>query len=133
MVIAGKRDDHADSGKDLPGEVIWQFPMNSLSRLDHFAAPVAPAKIVRRREAVLISIRIGRGRVPSAWPIKSDRDQDLYRQLPFACQVGLRFRADRGILHGPFESAGRLQFWSTPSSAVQTKTRTLYLTEPSNP
>src|ERR1700682_4846376 len=57
--------------------------MNSLSRMDHFDTPVAPAQIVRRREAVLISIRIGRGRVPSAWPIKSDRDQDLYRQLPW--------------------------------------------------
>ena len=63
----------------LPGEVIWQFPTNLLSRLDHFDAPVAPAKIVRRREAVLISILIGRGRVPSVQPIQLDRDRDLYR------------------------------------------------------
>src|SRR4030081_1456451 len=66
----------------FPGEVIWQFPTHLLSRLDHFDAPVAPAKIARRREAVLISVRIGRGRVPSAWPIQWDRDRDLYRQLP---------------------------------------------------
>ena len=66
----------------LPGEVTWQFPMNLFARLDHFSAPVAPGKIVRRRDAVLISILIGRGRVPSAWPIQCDRDRDLYRQLP---------------------------------------------------
>jgi len=66
----------------LPGEVIWQFPMNLFTRLDHFTAPVEPGKIARRREAVLISILIGRGRVPSAGPIQCDRDRDLYRQLP---------------------------------------------------
>jgi hypothetical protein len=64
----------------LPGEVIWQFPTNLLSHLDHFDAPVAPAKIVRRREAVLISVRIGCGRVPSAISIQCGRDRDLYRQ-----------------------------------------------------
>jgi len=69
--------------RNLPSEVIWQFPINLLTRLDHFDAPVAPGKIVRRREAVLISILIGRGRVPSANPIQCDRDQDLYRQLPW--------------------------------------------------
>jgi len=66
--------------KDLPGEVIWQFPMNLLTRPDRFSAPVALRKIVRRREAVLISVRIGCGRVPSANPIQCGRDRDLYRQ-----------------------------------------------------
>src|SRR3981189_1945895 len=61
----------------LPGEVTWQFPMNLFARLDHFSAPVAPGKIVRRRDALLISLLIGRGRVPSAWPIPCDRDRDL--------------------------------------------------------
>jgi hypothetical protein len=27
--------------RNLPGQVIWQFPMNLLSSLDHFDAPVA--------------------------------------------------------------------------------------------
>ena len=67
--------------KKLPGEVVWQFSMNLLARLDHFSAPVALGKIARRREAVLISVRIGCGRVPSANPIQCDRDRDLYKQL----------------------------------------------------
>jgi len=67
--------------RNLPGEVTWQFPKNSLTRLDHFSDPVALGKKVRRRKAVLISILIGRGRVPSANPIQCDRDQDLYRRL----------------------------------------------------
>ena len=67
----------------LPGEVIWQFSMNLLTCLDHFNAPVALRKIVKRREAVLISVRIGCGRVPSANPIQCGRDRDLYRQLPW--------------------------------------------------
>src|SRR5260370_42679480 len=67
----------------LPGEVTWQFPMNLFARLDHFIAPVAPGKIVRRRDAVLVSILIGRGRVPSACPIQCDRGRCLYRQLVY--------------------------------------------------
>jgi len=64
---------------DSPGEVVWQFSINLLARLDHLSAPVALRKIVRRREAVLISVRIGCGRVPSANLIQCGRDRDLYR------------------------------------------------------
>ncbi|SRR6266849_5808973 len=67
----------------LPGDVIWQFPTNLLTRLDVFNAAVALRKIVRRREAVLISVRIGCGRVPSAISTQCGRDRDLYRQLPW--------------------------------------------------
>jgi len=83
----------------LPGEVIWQFPTNLLSRLDHFDAPVAPAKIVRRREAVLISVRIGCGRVP---PLSQSSAAEIaiYIGNNLGCLVGLRFCADREILHG---------------------------------
>ena len=119
--------------RNLPGEVIWQFSNEFTYAPGLFQCSSCTQKDRKRRKVVVISVGVGCGRVPSANPIQCGRDQDLYRQLPFACQVGLRFRADRGILHGPFESAGRSQFWSTPSSAVQTKTRTLYLTEPSNP
>jgi len=65
----------------LPREVIWQIPTNLLTRLGHFNAPVAPGKIVRPRDVVLISIRFGCGRVPSAVPVQHGRDPDLYRQL----------------------------------------------------
>ena len=57
--------------RKLPGKVIWQFSMNLLTRLDVFNAAVALRKIVRRREAVLISARVGSGRVPSAISIQS--------------------------------------------------------------
>jgi len=95
--------------RNLPGEVIWQFPINLPARLDHFGAPVALRKIVRRREVVLIFVRIGYGRVPSANPIQCGRDRDQYRLMPLvAYRVGLRPFADHEILHGPFESAGPL-------------------------
>ncbi len=69
--------------RNLPGEVIWQFSLNLLTLLDNFSALVALRKIVGRREVVLISVRIGCGRVPSANPIECGRDRDLYRQLPW--------------------------------------------------
>jgi hypothetical protein len=31
---------------NLPGEVVWQFSMNLLRRLDHFSVPVALRKTV---------------------------------------------------------------------------------------
>jgi hypothetical protein len=94
---------------NLPGEIVWQFSMNLLTRPDHFSAPVALRKIVRRREVVLIFVRIGYGRVPSANPIQCGRDRDLYRLMTLvACRVGLRPCAGHEILHGPFESAGPL-------------------------
>jgi hypothetical protein len=64
--------------RNLPVEVIWQVPIDLHTRLDHFGGSVAFGTIVSRREVVLISIRIGRGRVPSAGPIQFDRDRDLY-------------------------------------------------------
>jgi hypothetical protein len=62
---------------NLPGEIVWQFSMNLLTRPDHFSGPVALRKIVRRREVVLIFVGIGYGRVPSASPIQCARDEIL--------------------------------------------------------
>jgi len=64
---------------NLPVEVICQIPVNLLMRMGHFSAPAALVIIVRRSKIVLISIRIGSGRVPSAGPMQCDGEQDLYR------------------------------------------------------
>ncbi len=66
---------------NLPGEVVWQFFNEFTCAPGSFQCSSCVRKDSKRREVVLISVRIGCGRVPSANPIQCDRDRDLYGQL----------------------------------------------------
>ncbi len=92
--------------RNLPGEVIWQFSNEFTYAPGSFQCSSCTQKDRKRRKVVVISVGVGCGRVPSANPIQCDRDRDLYRQLQSLPAVGLRFSADREILHRPFESVG---------------------------
>ncbi len=134
VVIARKRDDHAVFGQDFARRGHLAISNEFICAPGSFHCSSCAGKDSK-------TPRCGFDLYPD-WPRSSpfrlanpvrQRSGSVQAITLFACQVGFRFCADREILHGPFESAGRLQFWSMSSSAVQTRTRTLFLTEPSNP
>src|SRR6266851_2984026 len=130
MVFARKRDDHLASTEEFAGQGHLSILNEFTYAPGSFQCSSCAQKDSKRREVVLISVgdwlRASPFRQPN--PVRQ-RSGSVQAITVVACQVGLRFSADREILHRPFESVGPSRFGSTSSSAVQTKTLSPFLGE----
>jgi len=108
--------------RNLLVDNIWQIPIDSVTSLDQFSSPVSLGNIFKTPRGNFDLSPHWLRASPSRWPIQcGQRSGCAEVNALVACQVSLRFCTDREIAHGPIESAGPRWFWSTSSSAVQTR------------